>query len=87
MSYGQTVIHYDGTNRGPIYLRDIGQRNGLGGGKGIYTLGQDQYVNYGSDTTLQSTGDVMLSATKGVIKKYSDLGSFSVEVVADSTSV
>jgi hypothetical protein len=85
MGYGKTIIHYDGTNRGPIYLKDIGTRNGLGGGRSIYTKGQDQYVDYGTDTTLVSTSDVMLSNTSGVIKKMADLGSFTISIVADST--
>jgi hypothetical protein len=85
MSYGRTVIHYDGTNLGPIYLKDVGQRNGLGGGKSIYVRGQDQYVDYDTDTTLVSTSDVMLSATAGVIKHFVDASSFRVELIADST--
>jgi hypothetical protein len=85
MAYGTTIIHYDGTDVGPIYLKDIGQRNGLGGGKSIYVRGQDQYVDPGTDTTFISTSDVMLSATSGVIKKYSDLGIFTVQNTADST--
>ena len=84
MGYGTTVIQYDGTDVGPIYLKDVGQRNQLGGGKGIYTLGQDQYIDYGSDATLVSTSDVMLSVTSGVIKTYSDSGSLSVTINPDS---
>jgi hypothetical protein len=85
MSYGKTIIHYDGTDRGPIYLKDIGQRNGLGGGKSIYVRGQDQYIDYGSDTTLISTSDVMLSYTSGVIyKARTDMSSISVDIVADA---
>ena len=84
MGYGTTSIKYDGTNIGSIYLKDVGQRNQLGGGKGIYTLGQDQYISYGSDTTLVSTSDVMLSATSGVIKKYQTNGSLTVTVTPDS---
>jgi transketolase C-terminal domain/subunit len=83
MAYGTTVVKYDGTDVGPIYLRDIGQRNQLGGGKGIYTLGQDRYLAHGDDATLISTSDVMLSNTVGVIKHYADAGSFSVTIVAD----
>ena len=83
MAYGTTVITYDGTNRGPIYLKDIGQRNGLGGGKNIYTRGQDRYMEPGTDATLISTSDVMLSATSGVIRKMTDLGSFHTTIVSD----
>lgn len=84
MGYGTTVIQYDGTNVGDIYLKDVGQRNQLGGGKGVYTLGQDRYINYGGDTTLVSTSDVMLSATSGVIKSFQDSGSFTVTINPDS---
>jgi hypothetical protein len=84
MAYGQTVIHYNGTNIGPVYLKDIGQRNGLGGGRSIYIKGQDQYVDPGTDTTLVSTGDVMLSYTSGVIGKMIANGIFTVTIVADA---
>ena len=84
MGYGTTIIKYDGTDVGRVYLRDIGQRNQLGGGKGIYTLGQDQYISYGGDATLTSTSDVMLSATSGVIKSLEDSGSFTVTINPDS---
>ena len=83
MAYNKTVVHYDGTNLGPIYLKDIGQRNQLGGGKNIYTLGQDQYIDWLSDTTFQSTSDVMLSVTKGVLKSLSDQGIVTLTIVAD----
>lgn len=84
MGYGKTIIHYDGTDVGPVYLKDIGQRNGLGGGRSIYVKGQDQYVDPGTDTTFISTSDVMLSNTSGVIKKMVDNGVFTVTVVADA---
>lgn len=84
MAYGKTVIHYSGTNRGPIYLKDIGQRCGLGGGRGIYIKGQDMYIDPGTDATLVSTSDVMLSNTSGVIKKMVDLGSFTVDIIPDA---
>jgi hypothetical protein len=84
MGYGTTIIHYDGTNVGPVYLKDIGMRNQLGGGKGIYTLGQDQYIDFGSDATLLSTSDVMLSYTKGVIATNVANGVFTVTLVADA---
>ena len=83
MGYGTTIVKYDRTDVGPIYLRDIGQRNQLGGGKGIYTLGQDRYLAYGHDTTLISTSDVMLSATSGVIRHYIDSSSLTVTMTAD----
>jgi hypothetical protein len=83
MAYGKTVVHYDGTNLGPIYLKDIGQRNGLGGGRSIYVKGQDQYVDPGTDTTFLSTSDVMLSYTSGVIGSMLAKGVFHVTIVPD----
>lgn len=83
-SYGTTTIHYNGSDVGPIYLKDIGQRNQLGGGKGIYTIGQDRYINYGEDATFVSTHDVKLSTTLGIIKRFVDSGSLSVTIAPDS---
>jgi hypothetical protein len=91
LSFGQVVIHYDGTNRGPIYLKDVGQRNQLGGGKGIYTQGQDRYVDYGTDATLIATADVVLSSSvlsadsTGVIKANVLNGSWTAEYIPDAT--
>lgn len=84
MGYGTTIVQYDGTDVGKIYLRDVGQRNQLGGGKGIFVIGQDQYLAYGSDATFLSTSDVMLSATSGVIKNFETAGSFTVTITPDS---
>jgi hypothetical protein len=85
MGYGKTIIKYDGTNRGPIYLKDIGQRSGLGGGRGIYVKGQDQYMDPGTDATFLSTSDVMLSYTSGVIRSMMDASSFNtVTIVPDA---
>jgi len=73
-----TVVKYDGTDYGRIYLGDIGQRNQLGCGKGLYVLGQDRYINHGQDATFVKTGDVLLSANQGRIKKFVDKGAFTV---------
>jgi hypothetical protein len=95
----KVVVHYDGTNRGSIYLRDIGMRPGLGGGRGIYVNGQDRYVEYGTDTTLVATSDVLLSCSvlgpdsTGVIRANmvntttgkAGIGSFHVDFI-DSTA-
>jgi hypothetical protein len=83
--YGTTIINYDGTNVGPIYLRDIGMRNQLGGGKGIYVNGQDRYIAYGGDATFVSTSDVMLSMTRGVLKSFIDSSSLRATIV-DTTA-
>ena len=83
-SYGVTSVNYSGTDVGPVYLKDIGQRNGLGGGKGIYVLGQDQYLAKGHSVRLISTSDVMLSMTKGVLKNLSDRGIVVVTIIPDA---
>jgi hypothetical protein len=92
MAYGTTIVKYDGTNRGTVYLRDVGQRTGLGGGRSIYNLyhadgttrGQDRYLAHGTDCTFLSTSDVMMSRMYGVIKNYENLGSFTVSNTVDS---
>lgn len=72
------IVKYDTTDLGRIYLGDVGMRNQLGGGKGLYTLGQDRYISHGQDATFIKTGDVLMSANAGRIKKYSDLGAFTI---------
>jgi hypothetical protein len=84
MGYGTTIVKYDGSDVGSIYLYDIGQRNQLGGGKGIYVRGQDQYLAHGHDATFISTSDVMLSNTSGVIKHFTTAGSFTVTLTVDA---
>ena len=74
----QTVINYDGTDYGRIYLCDVGQRNQLGGGKGLYTLGQDRYITYGQDATFSTTSDVLLSSNNGRIGAMVAKGAFTV---------
>ena len=92
MSFGKVIVHYNGTNAGPIYLKDIGTRRQLGGGKGIYCKGQDQYIDYGADATLIATSDVMLSCvvlgpdTTGVIKANVIAGRFNAEYIVDTSS-
>ena len=72
------IIQYNGTDYGRIYLGDIGQRNQLGGGRGLYVLGQDRYIEYGQDMTLVKTGDVLLSTNQGRIQKMVANGAFTV---------
>ena len=65
-----TVIKYDATDIGRIYLRDVGGRNQMGNGRGIFAYGQDRYISHGQDATLLNTSDVIMSADRGVIKKF-----------------
>ena len=73
-----TILHYDQTNIGPIYLGDVGQRNQLGTGRGIYSLGQDRYIHYGQDATFITTGEVMMSYDRGRIKFGVDSSALTV---------
>lgn len=63
----QVIVKYDRTDYGRVYLGDVGQRHQLGGGKGLYTIGQDRYISFGQDATFVKTGDVMMSAKLGRI--------------------
>jgi hypothetical protein len=75
------VVKYDRTDYGRIYLGDVGQRHQLGGGKGLYTSGQDRYISYGQDATFVKTGDVLLSVDRGRIHKlyqHGDKTAFTV---------
>ena len=72
------LVKYDGTDYGRVYVGDVGQRNQLGGGKGIYTIGQDRYMSSGQDATFIKTGDVLMSVFYGKIKSMVDKTSFSV---------
>ena len=84
MAIPTVIVVYDGTDYGRVYLHDVGQRNQLGGGKGLYVLGQDRYISSGGDTTFIATSDVIMSATytgadrTGQIKNMEDRGAFTV---------
>lgn len=72
-SGNQVQIVYKGTNVGKIYLSDVRQRLGLGGGQeGDYNGGQDQYIIWGETLILNKTGEVLMSWTDGVLKYFSD---------------
>ena len=73
-----TIVNYDQTDIGAIYLGDIGQRNQLGTGKGIYSHGQDRYLHYGQDATFITTGEVMMSYDTGRIRFGIDSSAFTV---------
>jgi len=72
------VVKYDQTDIGRVYLGDVGMRNQLGGGRGLYVLGQDRYISHGQDATFVKTGDVLLSAFEGRIRKYVDNSNFTI---------
>jgi hypothetical protein len=67
MANSKVIVVYDKTNYGRVYLGDVGQRHQLGGGKGLYTMGQDRYMSYGQDATFVQTGEVLMSANYGTI--------------------
>jgi len=72
------IVRYDGTDVGRVYLGDIGMRNQLGGGRGLYVLGQDRYISHGQDATFVKTGDVLLSTYQGQIRNFIDNSNFSI---------
>ena len=84
MAIPTVSVAYDGTDYGRVYLGDVGRRNQLGGGLGLYGLGQDRYLSSGQDTTFIATSDVVMSATyagsdrTGQIKNMQDRGAFTV---------
>lgn len=78
MAIPTVIVNYDGTNYGRVYLGDVGRRHQLGGAKGIYTIGQDQYLSHGEDATFVGTGDVYMSTNSGRIKNFEDRGAFTV---------
>jgi hypothetical protein len=70
-----TVVKYDGSNLGRIYLGDVGRRRQLGGAaNGIRTLGQDRYITWGQDATFMQTGEVLMSAASSTVSGYGVTG-------------
>jgi len=84
MAFQTVKVEYSGDDSGPIYLGDVGQRNQLGGGKGLYTMGQDRYIKKDETATFIGTSDVAMSAgyagadRTGRIKWFEDNGTFTV---------
>jgi hypothetical protein len=64
-----TVVSYDKTDVGPIYLEDVGPRPQLGRGV-MGQIGQDIVINPGDIIPLVNTGAVMLSKEKGTLKAF-----------------
>jgi hypothetical protein len=71
-------ITYDGSNFGTVYLKDVGMRNQLGGGRGIYVHGQDRYIDHDGTTVLLKTSDVLNSINTGVIGNMVDKSAFHI---------
>lgn len=71
------AVSYDGTDKGPIYLADIGPRYGLAGSN-FNLQGQDRYINHDDVIKLVLTEHVALSIEKGQLKKLSDAGTVSI---------
>ena len=70
------TIVYDGMDKGPIYLEDVGQRPQMGKGEqGV--PGQDLYMHHGDRVSLKLTDRVQKSCTSGVIKMNTGSLSFS----------
>ena len=78
------IVTHNGNNRGKIYLGDLGRRYSLGGSRGICEpYGQDGYIQPGQSITLIQTGEVLMSAEVGILKKYADLGVFTLTFTLD----
>ena len=58
-----SLIQYNGTNVGALYLLDVQQRPQLGSGQ-QYTWGQDIVVNHNDVIGLVNTGAVLMSETQ-----------------------
>ncbi len=86
MAFPSVKVEYSGTDIGRIYLGDVGQRNQLGGGKGLYTMGQDRYISKDQTATFVGTSEVAMSYLHagndrtGRIKYYEDNSTFTVTV-------
>jgi len=72
------VIYNTGTFDRPILLSDVGRRDYVWG-PAIYKNAQWQYVSPGDVAVLKSTSDVEMSIAHGVIRRYVDLGVFTVD--------
>lgn len=65
-----------GDSVGAIYLGDIGRKLDHVGT--LEYLGQDFYLNPGDTVLVEETGEVLLSASIGALKTFSDLGVISI---------
>ena len=71
-SLSSLKVSYIGTNVGKIYISDVKKRLGLGGAQeGDYTSGQDEYIIWGEIKVFVLTGDVLTSATNGILNHFS----------------
>lgn len=74
------VVHLAGNDpvtgkpAGPILLSDIGKRTSQ---MGVYRIGQERYVKVGATLDFVTTGEVLLSADRGQIKKFVNRGIIS----------
>lgn len=65
-----TLIQYNGTDVGALYLEDIQQRSQLGAGR-QRIIGQDIVINSGDVIGVVNTGEVLMSEEKGILKRFS----------------
>lgn len=74
-----SLIQYNGTNIGALYLVDVQQRPQLGAGQ-QYAWGQDLVVNPADVIGLVNTGAVLMSETSdlGTLKTWSTANSIKV---------
>lgn len=74
-----SLIQYNGTDIGALYLNDVQQRSQLGAGQ-QYVWGQDIVINPADVIGLVNTGAVLMSETdsKGSLNAWSTVNSIKV---------
>lgn len=78
-----TLVSYNGTDVGAVYLEDCGKRKQLGGGD-QFIKGQDIVINKGDTIALVNSGAVLTSQELGIIKTWSTANSEKVAEVVTS---
>lgn len=78
-----TLVSYNGTDIGKVYLEDLGKRKQLGGGD-QYIKGQDIVIRKGDTIALVNTSGVLTSQEFGQLKTFSTANSEKIAaIVAD----
>ena len=75
-----TLVSYNDTDIGTIYIEDIGKRKQLGGGD-QFVKGQDIVIEHGDTIALVNSGNVLVSSEIGTIKTWSTANSELVAAI------
>ena len=75
-----TLVSYNGTNIGNIYLEDCGKRHQLGGSE-QFNIGQDIIIEPGDVIALVNSGEVLTSEQYGILKTWSTANSTKVAAI------